>query len=108
MCLLCTIVEYNITDDGWIQFNGSQYYINNDRLDMEDARTFCKKNHSDLVVITGQSERKFLYKQVMDRTQCHCSFLIKPNLKLFFYEFNLTDFKRIRGPVLHWNDSGIG
>uniref|UniRef100_A0AAR2LBX1 Macrophage mannose receptor 1 n=1 Tax=Pygocentrus nattereri TaxID=42514 RepID=A0AAR2LBX1_PYGNA len=56
-------VEYNVTDDGWIQFNGSQYFINNDQLSMEDARAFCKKNHSDLVVITGQTERKFIWKQ---------------------------------------------
>lgn len=73
---LCSIVEFNITDDGWIQFNGSQYYFNNDRLDMETARAYCKKNHSDLVVITGQSERKFIYKQVKDRTQCLSSDLI--------------------------------
>ncbi|XP_066514867.1 macrophage mannose receptor 1 isoform X2 [Hoplias malabaricus] len=56
--------EYNKTDDGWIQFNGSQYYINTDRLSMEDARANCKKNHSDLVVITGQTERKFIWKQI--------------------------------------------
>ncbi|KAL6490387.1 hypothetical protein MHYP_G00007320 [Metynnis hypsauchen] len=56
--------EYNVTDDGWIQFNGSQYFINGDHLSMEDARAFCKKNHSDLVVITGQTERKFLWKQI--------------------------------------------
>uniref|UniRef100_A0A8B9LTS7 Mannose receptor, C type 1a n=1 Tax=Astyanax mexicanus TaxID=7994 RepID=A0A8B9LTS7_ASTMX len=55
---------FNITDDGWIQFNGSQYYINTDRLSMDDARAFCKKNHSDLVVITGQTERRFIWKQV--------------------------------------------
>lgn len=35
---------------------------------MEDARAFCKKNHSDLIVIVGQSERKFIYKQVKDQT----------------------------------------
>ncbi|XP_027025200.1 macrophage mannose receptor 1 isoform X1 [Tachysurus fulvidraco] len=56
--------EYNITDDGWIQFNGSQYYINTDHLDMDSARAFCKKNHSDLIVITGQTERKFIFKQI--------------------------------------------
>lgn len=113
VCLLCFIAEFNITDDGWIQFNGSQYYINNERLGMEDARASCKKNHSDLVVITGQTERKFIYKQVKDPTKsttpCLSSVLIGPIFKLsLFYEFTLTDFTRHRGPVLHWNDSGLG
>lgn len=57
-------MEYNKTSDGWIQYNGSQYFINDDLLPMENARLFCKKNHADLVVITGQTERKFLWKQV--------------------------------------------
>uniref|UniRef100_A0A8C2BDR3 Mannose receptor, C type 1a n=1 Tax=Cyprinus carpio TaxID=7962 RepID=A0A8C2BDR3_CYPCA len=35
-----------------------------DLLPMEDARSFCKKNNADLVVISGQTERKFLWKQV--------------------------------------------
>ncbi|XP_055073374.2 macrophage mannose receptor 1 [Misgurnus anguillicaudatus] len=56
--------EYNKTSDGWIQYNGSQYFINLDLHPMEDARAFCKKNHADLVVITGQTERKFLWKQI--------------------------------------------
>ncbi|XP_051944921.1 macrophage mannose receptor 1-like [Xyrauchen texanus] len=59
-----TQVEYNKTADGWILFNNSQYFINNDLMTMEDARMFCKKNHADLVVITGQTERKFLWKQI--------------------------------------------
>ncbi|TSL34563.1 Macrophage mannose receptor 1 [Bagarius yarrelli] len=63
------LAEFNITDDGWIQFNGSQYYINNDRLDMDSARAYCKRNHSDLIVITGQTERKFIYKQISRGTE---------------------------------------
>ncbi|XP_051524380.1 macrophage mannose receptor 1-like isoform X1 [Myxocyprinus asiaticus] len=59
-----TQVEYNKTADGWILFNNSQYFINSDLLPMEDARAFCKKNHADLVVITSQTERKFLWKQI--------------------------------------------
>ncbi|XP_051570049.1 macrophage mannose receptor 1-like isoform X2 [Myxocyprinus asiaticus] len=57
-------VEYNKTADGWILFNNSQYFINNDPMPMEDARMFCKKNHADLVVITGKTEKKFLWKQI--------------------------------------------
>ncbi|XP_026888044.2 macrophage mannose receptor 1-like isoform X2 [Electrophorus electricus] len=56
--------EFNITADGWIEFSGYQYFINKNALSMEDARDFCKKNHSDLIVITGQTERKFIWKQI--------------------------------------------
>ncbi|XP_057205100.1 macrophage mannose receptor 1-like isoform X7 [Triplophysa rosa] len=58
------IQGYNKTSDGWTVFNGSQYFINNDLLPMEEARAFCKKNHADLAVDIGQSERRFLWKQV--------------------------------------------
>lgn len=54
---------YNTTEDGWIIYNRTQYFINNDKLDMESARAFCKKNFGDLVIITGESERKFLWKK---------------------------------------------
>uniref|UniRef100_A0A8C1LC99 Macrophage mannose receptor 1 n=1 Tax=Cyprinus carpio TaxID=7962 RepID=A0A8C1LC99_CYPCA len=63
-----TQVEYK-TSDGWIQYNGSQYFINDDLLPMEDARSFCKKNNADLVVISGQTERKFLWKQISRKSE---------------------------------------
>ncbi|CAG10208.1 unnamed protein product, partial [Tetraodon nigroviridis] len=53
---------YNTTEDGWIIYNTTQYFINNNKLDMESARVFCRKNFGDLVIITGESERKFLWK----------------------------------------------
>lgn len=56
--------EFNTTEDGWLIYNDSHYYINNDNLAMEVARAYCKKNFGELVVITGESERKFLWKQV--------------------------------------------
>ncbi|CAN9506368.1 unnamed protein product [Ophioblennius macclurei] len=60
------IVEptYNKTADGWLIYNGSQYFINDENMPMESARAFCKKQFGDLVVITGDSERKFLWKQI--------------------------------------------
>lgn len=64
-CLFLSI-EYNKTSDGWIVFNGSQYFINTDQHPMEEARAFCKKNHADLAVMTGETERKFIWKQVND------------------------------------------
>lgn len=30
---------------------------------MEGARAYCKKNFGELAIITGESERKFLWKQ---------------------------------------------
>ncbi|XP_029954996.1 macrophage mannose receptor 1-like [Salarias fasciatus] len=60
------IVEpvYNKTDDGWLIYNDTQYFINNDKLAMEHARAYCRTNFGDLAVITGESERKFLWKQI--------------------------------------------
>ena len=54
---------YNTTDDGWIIYNDTQYFINTNTLDMESARAACKKGFGELAVITGESERKFLWKQ---------------------------------------------
>uniref|UniRef100_A0A673L6I9 Macrophage mannose receptor 1-like n=1 Tax=Sinocyclocheilus rhinocerous TaxID=307959 RepID=A0A673L6I9_9TELE len=55
---------YNETEDGWIQFKGSQYYASQySALSMHDARTFCKKSHGDLVVINDEDERVFLWHQ---------------------------------------------
>lgn len=58
------IPVYNKTEDGWYIYNDTQYYINNEMQPMETARAFCKKNFGDLVVITAESERKFLWKLI--------------------------------------------
>uniref|UniRef100_A0A8C2ATD5 Mannose receptor, C type 1b n=1 Tax=Cyprinus carpio TaxID=7962 RepID=A0A8C2ATD5_CYPCA len=56
---------YNETEDGWIQFQGSEYYVSRyTSLSMHDARTFCKKSHGDLAVISDEDERVFLWHQV--------------------------------------------
>lgn len=54
----------NKTEDGWIICNDTQYFINTDEMDMESARAACKKKFGDLAVITGESERRFLWKLV--------------------------------------------
>ncbi|XP_049605767.1 macrophage mannose receptor 1 [Syngnathus scovelli] len=56
---------FNITEDGWLVYNDSQYFINMDEQPMEAARAFCKKNFAELAVITGDSERRFLWKQIL-------------------------------------------
>uniref|UniRef100_A0A4W5L1V1 Macrophage mannose receptor 1 n=1 Tax=Hucho hucho TaxID=62062 RepID=A0A4W5L1V1_9TELE len=55
---------YNTTKDGWIEYNDTQYFFNTENLPMDEARAFCKKNFGDLVVITAESERKFIWKQI--------------------------------------------
>ncbi|CAJ1082520.1 macrophage mannose receptor 1 [Xyrichtys novacula] len=57
--------SWNTTEDGWLIYNDTQYFINNDELDMESARAFCKKKFGELAIITGESERKFLWKKII-------------------------------------------
>uniref|UniRef100_A0A8C7MYH2 Mannose receptor, C type 1b n=1 Tax=Oncorhynchus kisutch TaxID=8019 RepID=A0A8C7MYH2_ONCKI len=59
-----TIPEYNVTEDGWLEYGGSQYYFNTERLAMENARHYCQQRHGDLVVINGLTENTFLWKKV--------------------------------------------
>ena len=54
---------YNKTEDGWIIYNDTQYFVNHDKLAMEDAREACRQKNGELVVITGEDERKFLWRQ---------------------------------------------
>lgn len=56
--------DYNITSDGWIERNGTQYYINRNRMAMDEARNFCQQKHSDLVSINSEAESVFLWKRV--------------------------------------------
>uniref|UniRef100_A0A3Q2VLE5 Mannose receptor, C type 1b n=1 Tax=Haplochromis burtoni TaxID=8153 RepID=A0A3Q2VLE5_HAPBU len=62
---ICQVhAEYNTTSDGWLEWNGAQYYINKKAMAMEDARMFCRQRHGDLVSINSEAERIFLWKQV--------------------------------------------
>ncbi|XP_040922110.1 macrophage mannose receptor 1 [Toxotes jaculatrix] len=58
------VTAYNTTEDGWLIYNDTQYFINTDNLPMEAARAYCKKNFGELAVITAESERSFLWKQI--------------------------------------------
>ncbi|XP_037550261.1 macrophage mannose receptor 1 [Nematolebias whitei] len=64
-----TVEVFNTTEDGWLIYNDSQYYINNDILPMEAARAYCKKGFGELAVLTGESERKFLWKNIAKGSQ---------------------------------------
>ncbi|KAM3929234.1 macrophage mannose receptor 1-like [Leptodactylus fuscus] len=55
------LTEYEFTSDGWLIYNGSQYYVSKNRVPMEKAQGFCKHNFSHLVTINSESERSFLW-----------------------------------------------
>ncbi|KAM3850436.1 macrophage mannose receptor 1-like [Diretmus argenteus] len=59
-----TATNYNVTADGWLEWRGNQYYINQMSMAMEDARHYCKQRHGDLVVINSEAENLFLWKQI--------------------------------------------
>ncbi|XP_062297513.1 macrophage mannose receptor 1 [Scomber scombrus] len=54
----------NKTEDGWLIYNDTQFFINSEPLPMVNARAYCRQNFGELAVITGESERKFLWKQI--------------------------------------------
>ncbi|XP_040911920.1 macrophage mannose receptor 1-like [Toxotes jaculatrix] len=56
--------DYNTTSDGWVEWNGNQYFINEKSMAMIDARYFCQQRHSDLVTINTEAESVFLWNQV--------------------------------------------
>ncbi|CAM4596068.1 macrophage mannose receptor 1-like [Lepidochelys kempii] len=53
---------YKVSEDGWIIYEDKAYYFSHETLPMEKAQEYCKKNSGDLVVIEGESERKFLWR----------------------------------------------
>ncbi|XP_038573591.1 macrophage mannose receptor 1-like [Micropterus salmoides] len=56
--------DYNETSDGWLEWNGDQYYINSMSMAMEEARHYCQQKHGDLVTINSEAESVFLWKQI--------------------------------------------
>ncbi|XP_065254347.1 macrophage mannose receptor 1-like [Emys orbicularis] len=53
---------YKVSEDGWVIYEDKAYYFSHETLPMEKAREYCKKNSGDLVIIEGESERKFLWR----------------------------------------------
>ncbi|KAL6103984.1 uncharacterized protein ACO6RY_13810 [Pungitius sinensis] len=56
--------DYNTTGDGWLEWNGAQYFLFRLPMAMEDARSFCQRKHADLVTIDSEAESVFLWKQM--------------------------------------------
>ncbi|XP_070774848.1 macrophage mannose receptor 1-like [Enoplosus armatus] len=56
--------DYNRTSDGWLEWNGNQYYFNSLSMAMAEARHYCQQRHSDLVTINSEAESVFLWKQL--------------------------------------------
>ncbi|KAM4605239.1 macrophage mannose receptor 1b [Polymixia lowei] len=59
-----TEISVNVTADGWLQWQGNQYYIHKKSMAMEDARHYCQRRHGDLVTINSEAENVFLWKQI--------------------------------------------
>ncbi|CAL8313738.1 unnamed protein product [Merluccius merluccius] len=57
-------IVYNTTADGWLVYNHTQYFLNSEKLPMEEARAACHRRSGELAVITGEVERKFLWRQI--------------------------------------------
>ncbi|CAJ1073005.1 macrophage mannose receptor 1-like [Xyrichtys novacula] len=56
---------YNLSRDGWLEWNGHQYLISRSKQAMEDARLYCKRQQGDLVTINSEAESLFLWKQTI-------------------------------------------
>lgn len=65
-CLMFHLADaqYNVSEDDWIIYNQTEYYFSKERMPVEKARNFCKKNGGDLAVIESESEKNFLWKYV--------------------------------------------
>ncbi|XP_069504437.1 macrophage mannose receptor 1-like [Ambystoma mexicanum] len=70
-----TAPEYETLSDGWIVYQSSHYFFNTKELPMEKAREFCRKGFGDLAVVDGESERKFLWRNIAKKSNIH-AFLI--------------------------------
>lgn len=63
-CFFCTAGHYKIVEDGWISYEGNEYYFHNTTLPWGEARGFCRQHGGDLAVITSEEEQMFLWKYV--------------------------------------------
>ncbi|KAH0627502.1 hypothetical protein JD844_003273 [Phrynosoma platyrhinos] len=67
--------EFEFTTDGWLIQEDKQYYFCTDKVPMEKAREFCKKNFGDLAVIESNTERRFLLKYISQNNQVDSYFI---------------------------------
>ncbi|XP_074544941.1 macrophage mannose receptor 1-like [Halichoeres trimaculatus] len=56
---------FNMTSNGWIEWNGNQYYLLRTLMVMAEARDFCKTQHGDLVTLNSEAENIFLWKLLL-------------------------------------------
>ena len=64
LCISSRLTGYIKHADGWLEWGTNQYYINDRPVAMEDARSYCRQRHGDLVVINSEAENIFLWKMV--------------------------------------------
>ncbi|XP_039187396.1 macrophage mannose receptor 1-like isoform X1 [Crotalus tigris] len=68
-------INYQFTSDGWVVNGDKQYYFNTNKFPMEEARAFCKRNFGDLLVIEDNTERKFIWKYILQNEQVNSYFI---------------------------------
>ncbi|KAK9396213.1 macrophage mannose receptor 1 [Crotalus adamanteus] len=68
-------INYQFTSDGWVVNGEKQYYFNTNKFPMEEARAFCKRNFGDLLVIEDNTERKFIWKYILQNEQVNSYFI---------------------------------
>ncbi|XP_061441866.1 LOW QUALITY PROTEIN: macrophage mannose receptor 1-like [Rhineura floridana] len=62
-----SLPKFQFTSDGWLINGDKQYYFSTNKVPMEKAREFCKKNSGDLTVIEGNTERRFLTRYISQK-----------------------------------------
>ncbi|CAL8293581.1 unnamed protein product [Lota lota] len=119
------VIVYNTTEDGWVIYNDTQYFLNPDKLAMEEAREACRQKNGELAVLTGEDERKFVWRQAGNSGQYYIG--MRVNLDKSFswvdgtpvtytaWEQNEPNFANndencvtIYKSMGHWNDINCG
>ncbi|XP_068091671.1 macrophage mannose receptor 1-like isoform X2 [Hyperolius riggenbachi] len=68
--------DFELSSDGWLVRNDSQYYVSREEMPMDKAREFCTKHFGDLVTIEGEEERKLLWKYTLKTGKADSSYFI--------------------------------
>ncbi|XP_068091673.1 macrophage mannose receptor 1-like isoform X1 [Hyperolius riggenbachi] len=67
--------DFELSSDGWLVRNDSQYYVSKEEMPMDKAREFCKTNSADLVTIEDEEERQILWKYTLKTGESELYFI---------------------------------
>ncbi|XP_075128115.1 macrophage mannose receptor 1-like [Leptodactylus fuscus] len=120
--------EYEVTSDGWLIYNDSQYYIITEEKPIEKAQEFCKHSFSHLATIDSESERNYVWSYISSIGTMKTYFIglrLGPDKEFKWmdgspvdfvaWESNQPDFANndescteMRPPLGYWNDLNCG